>query len=99
MERAGRTNRDMKKATTAAKRRGKLQLEHGKLSLCLKSQYSIPFYFHTSYYPVLLVCISVKWISIIICIIILYSTSDRVKCAYVDRFLSYFEKIAHMSMV
>ena len=51
-----------------------------------KSQHSIPFYFQTSYYPVLLVCISVKWISIIICIISLYSTSDRVKCAYVDRF-------------
>ena len=35
---------------------------------------------------VVLVCISVKWISIIICIISLYSTSNRLKCAYVDRF-------------
>ena len=47
-----------------------------------KSQYSIPFYFQTSYYPVLLVCISVKWNSITICIISLYSTSHRVKCVY-----------------
>ena len=30
VERADRTNRDMKKATTAAKRRSKLQLENGK---------------------------------------------------------------------
>ena len=36
VERAGRTNRDMKKATTEAKRRNKRQLENGKLSLCLK---------------------------------------------------------------
>jgi len=37
VERAGRTNRDMKKAATEAKRRSKqskLQLENGKLSLC-----------------------------------------------------------------
>ena len=49
-------NRDMKKATTAGKRRSKLQLENGKLSLFLKV-YSISFYFQTSYYPLLLVCI------------------------------------------
>ena len=86
VERAGRTNRDVKKATTEAKRRSKLQLENGKLTLCLKVNIRSPFYFQTSYYPVLLVCISVKWISIIICIINLYSTSNRVKCEYVDRF-------------
>ena len=51
-----------------------------------KSQYSILFYFQTSCYPVLLVYISIKWISNIICILSLYSTSNRVKCAYVDRF-------------
>ena len=45
MARAGRTNRDMKKATTEAKRRSKLQLENGKLSLCLKVNIRFPFIF------------------------------------------------------
>ena len=45
MERAGRTNRDMKKATTEAKRRSKLQLKNGKLSLCLKVNIRFPFIF------------------------------------------------------
>ena len=78
VERAGRTNRDMKTATTEAKRRSKLQLENGKLTLCLKVNIRFPFIFKLL---IILVCISVKWISIIICIIRLYSTSNRVKCA------------------
>ena len=45
VERAGRTNTDIKKATTAAKRRSKLQLENGKLSLCLKVNIRFPFIF------------------------------------------------------
>ena len=45
MERAGRTNRDMKKATTEAKRRSKVQLESGKLSLCLNFNIRFPFLF------------------------------------------------------
>ena len=45
VERAGRTNRDMKKATTEAKKRSKLQLENGKLSLCLKVNIRFPFIF------------------------------------------------------
>ena len=45
MARAGRTNRDMKKATTEAKRRSKLQLENGKLSLCLKVNIRFPLIF------------------------------------------------------
>ena len=45
MARAGRANRDMKKATTEAKRRSKLQLENGKLSLCLKVNIRFPFIF------------------------------------------------------
>ena len=45
VERAGQTNRDMKKATTEAKRRSKLQLENGKLSLCLKVNIRFPFIF------------------------------------------------------
>ena len=45
VERAGRTNRDMKKATSIAKRRSKLQLENGKLSLCLKVNIRFPFIF------------------------------------------------------
>ena len=45
VERAGRTNRDMKQATTEAKRRSKLQLENGKLSLCLNVNIRIPFIF------------------------------------------------------
>ena len=45
VERAGRTNRDVKKATTEAKRRSELQLENGKLSLCLKVNIRFPFIF------------------------------------------------------
>ena len=45
VERAGRTNRDMKTATTEAKRRSKRQLENGKLSLCLKVNIRFPFIF------------------------------------------------------
>ena len=45
VERAGRTNRDVKKATTEAKRRSKLQLENGKLTLCLKVNIRFPFIF------------------------------------------------------
>ena len=45
VERAARTNRDMKKAPTEAKRRSKLQLENGKLSLCLKVIIRFPFIF------------------------------------------------------
>ena len=45
VERAGRTNREMKKATTEVKRRSKLQLENGKLSLCLKLNIRLPFIF------------------------------------------------------
>ena len=48
VERAGRTNRDMKKATTEAKR-SKLQLENGKLSLCLKVNIRFPFIFKCTY--------------------------------------------------
>ena len=49
VERAGRTNRDMKKATSTAKRRSKLQLENGKLSLCLKVNIRFPFIFKCTY--------------------------------------------------
>ena len=45
VERAGRTNRDMKTGTTEAKRRSKLQLENGKLTLCLKVNIRFPFIF------------------------------------------------------
>ena len=45
VERAGRTNRDMETATTEAKRRSKLQLENGKLTLCLKVNIRFPFIF------------------------------------------------------
>ena len=45
VERAGRTNTDMKKATTAANRRSTLQLENGKLSLCLKVNIRFSFIF------------------------------------------------------
>ena len=45
VERAARTNRDLKKVTTEAKRRSKLQLENGKLSLCLKVIIRFPFIF------------------------------------------------------
>ena len=45
MARAGRTNRDMKTATAEAKSRSKLQLENGKLSLCLKVNIRFPFIF------------------------------------------------------
>ena len=45
VERAGRTNRDVKKVTTEAKRRSKLQLENGKLTLCLKVNIRFPFIF------------------------------------------------------
>ena len=66
MERADRTNRDMKTAMTEAKRRSKLQLENGKLSLCLKVNIRFPFIF-----KLLIIlfywCISVTWINIIIC--------------------------------
>ena len=48
VERAGRTNRDMKKATTEAKR-SKLQLENGKLSSCLKVNIRFPFIFKCTY--------------------------------------------------
>ena len=45
VDRTGQTNRDMKKATTEAKRRSKLQLENCKLSLCLKVNIRFPFIF------------------------------------------------------
>jgi len=45
LERAGRTNRDMKKAMTQVKRRSKLQLKNGKLSLCFKVNIRFPFIF------------------------------------------------------
>ena len=45
VERAGRTNRDMKQATTEAKRRSKLQLENGELSLCLNVNIRMAFIF------------------------------------------------------
>ena len=45
VERAGRTNRHMKKPTTEAKRRTKIQLENGKLSFCLKVDIRFPFIF------------------------------------------------------
>ena len=45
VERADRTIRDMKKATTEAKRRGKLHLENGRLSLCLKINIRFLFIF------------------------------------------------------
>ena len=45
VERDGRTNRDVKKATTEAKRRSKLQLENGTLSLSLKVNNRFPSIF------------------------------------------------------
>lgn len=66
MERAGRTNRDLKKATTEAKIRSKLQLESGKL--CKNVNVRLHLIFRLLSYSVLLVRISVKWIIFFICV-------------------------------